>query len=247
MDPLGTGKLIDLARDLFGPVGGTLSDAWAIAIGDRMASWRARNAMKYQPLLQEEAARLGLKVNYAKIPDRYAFAWFEEASKQDEPEIQILFARLLARAAAEADRADQAPDRRLIGVLGRLTPADAILFQRLYSDQPFPDAGTYSDTAGLGQPPDRGYPVDWLMSLLQHVQPGFSSVSLDNLVLHGCIGRRDRLDFDRQNPQEFPGRYADPAQKLRAELAHNLPRMVKQRQYIEATDLGLALYAAVKA
>lgn len=36
MDPLGTGKLIDLARDLFGPLGTTLGDAWAIAIGGRV-------------------------------------------------------------------------------------------------------------------------------------------------------------------------------------------------------------------
>ena len=246
MDPLGTGKLIDLARDLFGPVGSTLGDAWAIAIGDRMAGWRARNAMKYQPLLQQEAARLGLTINHAKIPDRYAFAWFEEATKQDEPEIQLLFARLLTRAAAEQQATERAPDRRLIDVLGRLTPADALLFQRLYSDLPFPDTGGYSDTKGLGQPPDRGYPVDWLTSLLKHVHSGYSPVSLDNLVLHGCVGRHHRLAFDKQSLQSPAVNYNDPARRIRAELEHNVPRIVKQREYIEATDLGLALYAAVK-
>jgi hypothetical protein len=246
MDPLGTGKLIDLTRDLFGPIGTTLSDVWAVAVGDRMTSWRVRNAMKYQPLLQQEAARLGLTINHAKIPDRYAFAWFEEATKQDEPEIQILFARLLARAAAEKEASDRAPDRRLIDVLGRFTPDDALLFQRLYSDQPFPDTGSYSDTKGLGQPPDRGYPVDWLTSLLAKVHHGYSPVSLDSLVLYGCIDRHYRLAFDKQSLQSPKNNHNDAAQKLRAELEHNVPRMVKQREYIESTDLGLALYTEVK-
>ena len=246
MDPLGTGKLVDLARDLFGPIGTTLSDAWALAIGDRMASWRARNAMKYQPLLQQEAARLGLTIKHAKIPDRYAFAWFEEATRQDEPEIQLLFARLLTRAAAEQGSAEHTPDRRLIDVLGRLTPADALLFQRLYSDLPFPDTGAYSDTRGLGQSPDRGYPVDWLTSLLKHVHLGYSPVSLDNLVLHGCVGRHHRLAFHKHSLQSPAISYNDQSRKLRAELEHNVPHMVKQREYIEATALGLALYAAVK-
>ncbi|RYF23262.1 MAG: hypothetical protein EOO77_02460 [Oxalobacteraceae bacterium] len=62
------GKSIDLARELLSPVGQTLSDAWSTAIGDRMGFWRAKNAMRYQLLLAEQAKRLGLKVNPQKSP-----------------------------------------------------------------------------------------------------------------------------------------------------------------------------------
>lgn len=242
MDPIS--KSIDLARDLLAPVGQTLSDAWNMAIGDRMGYWRAKNALRYQPLLAQEAGRLGLKLNLAKVPDRFGFAWFEEASKHDEPEIQVLFARLLARAAEENATAE--PDRRMIDVLTRLTPADALLFQRLYSDQPFPDTGPYTDTRGLGKTPDQGYPVDWLTSLLAKVHPDFTAVSLDNLVLQGCVGRQSRLAFDRTNNRPPAVSYSNPELQLREEMATTIPRMVKQRDYIDATNLGLALYAAVR-
>lgn len=238
------GKSIDLARELLSPVGQTLSDTWSTAIGDRVGFWRAKNAMRYQLLLAEEAKRLGLKVNPTKIPDRYAFAWFEEATKHDEPEIQVLFARLLARAADDAVMAD--PDRRLIDVLSRLTPADALLFQRLYSDQPFPDTGHYNERRGLGQGPEQGYPVDWLTALLHQVHPGYDAVSLDNLVLQGCVERQWRLAFDRSSLRPPAISYSDPDRQRQEELAVNIPKMVKQREYIDATGLGMALYAAVR-
>ncbi|RYF23261.1 MAG: hypothetical protein EOO77_02455 [Oxalobacteraceae bacterium] len=155
-----------------------------------------------------------------------------------------MFARLLARAADDA--ATAAPDRRLIDVLTRLTPADALLFQRLYSDRPFPDTGAYADSRGLGQGPEQGYPVDWLTSLLHHVHPGYDTVSLDNLVLQGCVERQSRLAFDRSSVRAPAVSYSNPDRQRQEELAANIPRMVKQREYIEATGLGLALYAAVR-
>ncbi|MBD8699287.1 hypothetical protein IFT54_05590 [Sphingomonas sp. CFBP 13714] len=238
MDALGLGKAIDLVRDMMAPVGGTLSETWSALIGDRVAYWRAKNAMKYRPLLTEEASRLGLKLNAAKIPDKFAFAWFEEATKQDEPEIQILFARLLARA-ADADSSSTG-DRRMIDILARLTPGDALLFQRLYSNQPFPDTGSYSDTKGIGHESEKGWPVDWLTSLLGHVHVGYDPVSLENLVLQGCLSRSLRLDFSRSG-----GAVATPTPKHIA-WGKEIADRVKQREYIEATDLGIALYASVK-
>ena len=55
-----------------------------------------------------------MKVDRTQIPERYAITWFEEATKQDEPEIQQLFARLLARAAAGDE---DAADRRQLEIL----------------------------------------------------------------------------------------------------------------------------------
>lgn len=77
----------------------------------------------------EAAEKAGLKINTAKVPERYAFAWFEEATKQDEPEIQALFARLLVRA-SEGDK--DALDRRHVATFGQFTPIDAAIFQELF-------------------------------------------------------------------------------------------------------------------
>ena len=238
MDDPGLGKAIDLVRDIMSPVGGTLSEGWAALVGDRVSFWRARNAMRYRPLLAQEAARLGLRLNPAKVPDKFAFSWFEEASKQDEPELQVLFARLLARA---ADDASEAPgDRRLVDVLARLTPADAALFDRLYGDRPFPGTGAYEDTNGIGDPRERPWPVDWLRSLLGHVEPGFSPISLDNLIVQGCLTRSLRLDFSNTGGAS--------STKMPAMIAWSkeLRDRLREREYVEATELGRALYAAVR-
>ncbi|WP_242152579.1 Abi-alpha family protein [Sphingomonas sp. BAUL-RG-20F-R05-02] len=239
MDALGLGKAIDLVKEMMAPVGGSLSEAWASLIGDRATYWRMKNAMKYQPLLKAEADRLGLKMNAAKIPDKFAFTWFDEATKQDEPEIQVLFARLLAR--ASDDGVNTGSDRRLIDVLARLTPEDASLFQRMYSDEPFPDTGVYSDTHGIGDDREKGWPVDWLYALLKHVHPNFTPISIDNLVVQGCLSRAMRLDFS--------GSGGAVATKTPEHIAwgREISSRVKQREYIDATELGKALYLAVKA
>lgn len=75
----------------------TLTDTWQALIGDRQAAYRLMNAMKLQPKIQAELKKSGLKLNSAKVPDRFAFAWFEEATKQDEDEIQNIFANCLYR------------------------------------------------------------------------------------------------------------------------------------------------------
>ena len=121
-------EIVSAAKELSSPIAQTLGEAWAAVIGDRVAAWRLKNAAQLQLIVNEEVVKLGLKLNQTKIPERYAFAWFEEATKQDEPEIQELFARLLAKAAAgDGD----ALDRRHLEVLTRFTPMDAKVFQLL--------------------------------------------------------------------------------------------------------------------
>lgn len=125
--PIDPTNIIPTAKEIInsGPVAGSVSEAWAGVIGDRIANWRLINAAKLQLKVQEEFKKLGLEPNTDKIPERYAITWFEEASKQDEDEIQDLFARLLARAAAgDGD----ALDRRNIEIVSKFTPNDAALF-----------------------------------------------------------------------------------------------------------------------
>lgn len=127
---VGIGEIIAIAKDALAPVGSTLSDVWAGLIGDKVAAWRLKNIMATQKEVFEEARRAGLTINTSKIPERYAVAWFEEAAKQDEPEIQTLFARLLVRA-SEGDK--DALDRRHVTTLGQFTPIDAAIFDNLFN------------------------------------------------------------------------------------------------------------------
>jgi len=123
-------NIVDSARQALAPVGATLSDTWSALIGDRVAAWRLKNAAALQIAVQTELSALGLKVDRSKVPERYALTWFEEATKQDEPEIQELFARLLARAAAGDE---DALDRRHLEILTSFTPMDAKTFQWFFA------------------------------------------------------------------------------------------------------------------
>jgi hypothetical protein len=126
-------EIIVTANEIAKPFAGTLGDAWAVLIGDRMAVWRLRNAIKLQEKVLVELKARGLALNPARIPDRYAFSWFEEATKQDEPEIQDLFARLLAGVAAGDP---DAADRRHLEIVSRLVPQDASVLRYFFIDAP---------------------------------------------------------------------------------------------------------------
>ena len=130
MTGVGIAKIITPATKALEPLGSTLSDTWFALVGDRVSAWRLRNAASLQAKVLSEVTALGLKIDRAKVPDRYALTWFDEATKQDEPEIQDLFARLLARAAT-GDH--DALDRRHIEVVTKLTPMDAKVFEWFFS------------------------------------------------------------------------------------------------------------------
>jgi hypothetical protein len=124
-----TGIMAPAAKAL-APMGGTLSDTWFALVGDRVSAWRLRNAAAIQVAVLKEVKSLGLRIDRSKVPERYALTWFEEATKQDEPAIQELFARLLARAAAGDN---DALDRRHLDVLTKLTPLDARTFEWFFA------------------------------------------------------------------------------------------------------------------
>lgn len=123
---------IEIARSLVAPILDTTTDLWGVALGDRIAAWRLRNVIETHRKLQDEAQAAGITLNVSKIPERFAVAWFEAASQQDEPDLQTMFARLLAGVAAERI----APDARLVRKLKDLEPADAIIFREFYSLTP---------------------------------------------------------------------------------------------------------------
>lgn len=119
-------KIVAATGAALSPIGTTLGDTWSALVGDRVAAWRVKNAAALQEAVQAEIAARGLKLDRSKVPERYALTWFEEATKQDEPEIQTLFARLLVGAAGGCP---DATDRRHLEMLTRFTPLDAQCFQ----------------------------------------------------------------------------------------------------------------------
>lgn len=125
-------EIVRPALEVAEPFSHSLSDAWNAVVGDRVAARRLKNAANLQLHVREEIARLGLALDPARIPERYAFSWFEEATKQDEAEIQILFARLLAKAAAGDE---DASGRRHLEILSRFTPMDAAILNYFFETE----------------------------------------------------------------------------------------------------------------
>lgn len=239
--PFGATDIKAVTKEFLSPLGGSLSDAWQAIIGDRISHWRLRNAMNLQVKANEEAARLGLAIRPGSVPERYAFAWFEEATKRDEPEIQVLFARLLARAASGADESD---DRRLLGLLNEMTPADAGVFQRVYSDQPFPDTGAYSDTGPIGSKGGfarERWPRDWMTALVEHFHPGEAEAAIENLIRIGCLGAT--LIVEGETNSSFNPR---PEDFDRLNWKRVIQSYAALRGYVTATRLGQKLATAVK-
>lgn len=239
--PLGTKEVVSVTKEFLTPFGETLSDAWKGIIGDRVSHWRLKNAMALQKATNEEAKRLGLTLRRERIPERYAFAWFEEATKHDEPEIQVLFARLLARAAAGEPGA---VDRRLLGLLREMTPPDAAVFQRVYSDQPFPDTGIYSETRALGTRAGfarEHWARDWMTALVENFHPGEAETSIENLVRIGCLGSMQIAEGERNLPT-----LPRPDQLERVDWRKLIQGYSALRGYITATALGKKLAQAVR-
>lgn len=121
----------DTAQPITKALGGTLSDVWQGIIGDRVAGWRIANAVKIDAKLKAKLDEAGVVLLQDSLPEGVAFKWFEEATQADEPEIQELFAQLLANAATGNVDALR---KRNIELISSLSPEDA-RFLSFYADQ----------------------------------------------------------------------------------------------------------------
>ncbi|MBF5089702.1 hypothetical protein F1640_06685 [Novosphingobium sp. NBM11] len=228
------GEIIKQALEAAKPVAESLSDAWQGVVGDRVAAWRLKNAAKIQIKVREELDRLGLSLNLAHIPERYAFSWFEEATKQDEPEIQELFARLLARAAA--GNADSA-DRRLLEIVSKLTPDDARMSQFFFD-------GPANCTMSKDGNQLAGVEIDEyeLFKAARESYGKDSWRSIEHLISLGVLERRVAIDKDSvfnalSNLQTSPTGEVFPTWGS----SHDL----EIKTFVVSTTTGLALYRAV--
>ena len=118
----------DAAKPIGAAIGGTLADIWQGILGDRVTAWRIRNAASINVRLGKYLETTEQALNLDKLPESVAYAWFQRATEADEPEIQDLFAKLLANAGignAEALK------KRNIDLISRLTPDDARLLKAI--------------------------------------------------------------------------------------------------------------------
>lgn len=214
-------QIIDPAKQLVEPIATTLSDTWAAVIGDRVAAWRLKNAAALQIRVNEQVAKLGLQLDRSRIPERYAFAWFDEATKQDEPEIQELFARLLARAAAGEEHAF---DRRHLETISRFTPMDAQVFEALFGPRRI-----------AGEPSWDEYDV-W--KTLKEEIGADAELSLEHLIALGLLERTYNITHDRSI-----GGFRD-TEEIGRDFMKKITSALSIIAELEQTVLGTSLYIA---
>lgn len=177
-----TDELIPIVRaavpdELGGAIGNSLADVWQALVGDRISSFRMKNAAKLSARLQKRLKEEGSSINWSRIPERYAVSWFEHATDEDEPSIQELFAKLLENA---ADGSSDARERRNIELVARLSASDAALLLLIYEEY----ANKYD-----GHETGMVWLTDWpnFISLSQRSNPSIQSISYENLQNLGII------------------------------------------------------------
>ncbi|MEP7350857.1 MAG: Abi-alpha family protein [Sphingorhabdus sp.] len=132
MLPSVAGALVDAVagttKPLRNAIGATIADIWQGFFGNRALAWQIENAADVKMKLEKKLLAKGVAVDFAKVPNHYAFTWIDEATKQETPEIQELFATLLANAATGNEDALQ---RRNVEIVSKMTPMDALLLSHL--------------------------------------------------------------------------------------------------------------------
>lgn len=228
-------KIITPVSKVASPASGSLSDAWQALVGDKIAAWRMRNAANLQVKIFEELKGMNLSLNISKIPDRYAFAWFEEATKQDEPEIQVLFVRLLAKAASgDSD----ASDRRHLEIITNFTPDDAVAMKIFYGHlEPRP---AMIGINGIPLPPDVEM-QDWLIHrelLGKTIDDPWRSI--EHLSTLGIFEKRTNID--RHSLQRM---FRSVSPNSRGEFEIGFGSEVELKTFIGSTVTGVSLARAL--
>lgn len=231
--PVEISSIIEQGKELLAPAGTTLSDTWQALIGDRVAAWRITNAIKLQIQVNAELLASGLKLKESRIPDRYAFTWFEEATKQDKPELQTLFARLLARAASGDE---DALDHRHLETVSRLTPLDAVILSDIYNY-------AVDATAGWGRKPEECEREEHELHKSLKVARGDNSWrSVEHLQSLGLLERRTAVN-KHSLEQVFRKASVDPRRGISLGMfGADLEMLVT----IVTTDTGWSLYRALR-
>jgi len=187
----------EVVKSLLAPVADFAADAFGVIVGDRLANYRLSNVIKTYHRLQALADEHGLKLRYDKIPDRFAFSWFEEVGKHDEDNIQDLFARLMAQVASGTSD----PNERLVRALGSLTANEASVFSKFIEWKPAQSSIDYLPSFRR-QPGNRLY--DFLMLSPEAERSGIV-LALDGLAQARLIIIDSRADKAPMNSYRWNG------------------------------------------
>jgi hypothetical protein len=177
---------------------------------------------------------LGVKIDRNKISDRYAFAWFEEATKQDEAEIQDLFADLLIQA---ANGNEFATDRKNIDLIGKMSPTDArIFFHKL----------AYLQINRFNNKED-WFIINTLYNLevtnVKNLDIENAELAIENMIHLGLFEKHFKID-ERKLENAFSEAaisYAQPSS-----ISKKIKDALIVREYIGVTERAIALARAVR-
>lgn len=221
--PIVAQELSETSKPLRTAIGLALSDTWQAVIGDRVQAWRLERAAELSVKLEAKIKDRGLSPNFDNIPKRFAYTWFDKASQEDEPEIQDLFAELMANAISGKQ---DATDRRNIDLVSRLSPEDARLFNYLvekFYDEPKWGANTFI--------------LDLDSLFLTMKREGFliQERAIDGLISIGVIRLFPEIIIDQGKYEASAGR------RLTGPAIGNLQSALSVRTKVYLTDLGRLL------
>jgi hypothetical protein len=228
LTPIITNAANEVSGGLVKSIGATLSDVWQRIVGDRVQAWRMENAAKISETLVAQVAARGLVLKFEALPAGYAFRWFDKASEEERPEIQALFATLLANAAIGNEDALQ---RHNIELVSRMTPNAAqflVLIKENYVE--FLRNNRISD-------PRQFKNIDKFSMKLNHFKAEFNT-DFDLLISMGVIRRRDHLSIDRQLVASIVQQGNSPSESA-------LARAVKIATSVAITPLAVSLMVAL--
>jgi len=105
---------------------GTISTVWGGLIGDRLGEWRTRNLISSLQKTHQLMKEKGIDTkNCRPLPNGELYTIFEGASKQDNPDLQKIWASLLANSLNPKGKQFRKEYARIIG---ELEPLDARFF-----------------------------------------------------------------------------------------------------------------------
>lgn len=195
----------ETSKPLREAVGSTLADTWQSLIGDKIAAWRLKNAAAINVKLGKELEKSGQSLNLDKIPPGFAFSWFEKATQADEPELQELFAKLLANS---ADGNGDAINKRNVDLISSMLPNDAKALKGLadWYNQVRETAGERV-TLFYGIPINRAY-HEWLAN------EGIEDKSaIENLISLGIVRLEKDVQISRREIARIENNFAAAARR----------------------------------
>ncbi len=223
----------EVAKAIIGAPANSMADIYGVVLGDRIANWRLSNVIRAHAKVQAEADKAGLKMLATKIPERFAYSWFEEVSKQDDDDLQTLFAKLLSRAADGQIEADE----RLVRMLSLMTPPDALVFQ-VFFERPPTQLRTATHEIYLDE--TRGIGLGRFKHTVERLWPFQAAKSLEALENIGCLRRSTQLG--KSGFAYTPRITVDSTRGL--DWDKIVKDRTEQRELLFGTQLGLLLAKA---